>query len=162
MNLVLIARKEELLNKIADDIRTQFGVQVEVIIADFGMGGNIYKNIEDGLVGKDIGILVNNVGVAQDLKYFHHETEENIWNMINVNIGAMTLMTKMILPTMEAKKKGAIINVASAASYSPQPFLSMYSATKAYMDFLSRGTFYIHNMVIFHPTGLFRPTRLIL
>ena len=56
MNLVLIARKEELLNKIADDIRTQYGVQVEVIIADFGMGANIYKKIEDDLVGKDIGI----------------------------------------------------------------------------------------------------------
>merc|ERR1739848_762472 len=40
MNLVLIARKEELLNKIADDIRTQYGVQVEVIIAEFGMGAS--------------------------------------------------------------------------------------------------------------------------
>ena len=143
MNLVLIARKVELLNQIAEDIRTKYGVQVEVIIADFGHGATIYKNIEEGLANKDIGILVNNVGVAYDrIKYFHEESEEKIWNMINVNIGAMTLMTKMILPKMEEKKKGAIINVASVAAFAPQPLVTMYAATKAYVDFFSRGLSY--------------------
>ena len=65
------------------------------------------KDIEEGLDGKDIGILVNNVGVAYDeIQYFHNLSEEKILNMILVNIAAMTLMTKMILPKMEAKKKG--------------------------------------------------------
>ena len=143
MNLVLIARKVELLNKIAEEVRAKYGVQVEVIIADFGHGATIYKDIEEGLANKDIGILVNNVGVAYDrIKYFHEESEEKIWNMINVNIGAMTLMTKMILPKMEEKKKGAIINVASVAAFAPQPIVTMYSATKAYVDFFSRGLSY--------------------
>jgi len=143
MNLVLIARKVELLNQIAEDIRTKYGVQVEVIIADFGHGATIYKDIEEGLANKDIGILVNNVGVAYDrIKYFHEESEEKIWNMINVNIGAMSLMTKIILPKMESKKKGAIINVASVAAFAPQPLVTMYSATKAYVDFFSRGLSY--------------------
>ena len=62
------------------------------------------KDIEEGLEGKDIGILVNNVGVAYDeIQYFHTLSEEKILNMILVNIAAMTLMTKMILPKMEAK-----------------------------------------------------------
>ena len=143
MNVVLIARKAELLNKIANEIQTQYGVKAEVVIADFGLGANIYMNIEEGLEGKDIGILVNNVGVGIDkIKYFHEFSEEKLWNMINVNIAAMTLMTKMILPRMEAKKKGAIINVASVAGLAPQPLNSMYSATKAYVDFLSRGLAY--------------------
>jgi len=143
MNLVLIARKVELLNQIAEDIRAKYGVQIEVIIADFGHGATIYKNIEEGLANKDIGILVNNVGVAYDrIKYFHEESEEKLWNMINVNVGAMTLMTKMILPKMEEKKKGAIINVASVAAFAPQPLVTMYSATKAYVDFFSRGLSY--------------------
>ena len=73
---------------------------------------------------KDIGILVNNVGVAYDqLKYFHQDSEANMWNMINVNIGAMTLMNKMILPKMEIKKKGAIINIASVAAMGPQAWI---------------------------------------
>ena len=95
---------------------------------------------------KDIGILVNNVGVAYDkLKHFHEDSEESMWNMINVNIGSMTMMTKMILPKMETKKKGAIINIASIAAIGPQPFMAMYSATKAYVDFLSRGLAYEYN-----------------
>jgi len=143
MNLVLIARKVELLNKIADEIMSQYKVKVEVIIADFGAGPSIYKNIEDSLLNKDIGVLVNNVGVANNgVKYFDEDSEDKMWNMINVNIGAMTIMSKMILPRMEERKKGAIINVASIASFGPQPFISMYSATKAYVDFLSRGLHY--------------------
>ena len=52
MNLVLIARKANLLNEIADDIKSKYGVEVDVIIADFGKGNDIYKNIEERLVGK--------------------------------------------------------------------------------------------------------------
>ena len=52
MNLVLIARKANLLNEIADDIKSKYGVEVNVIIADFGKGSDIYKNIEESLVGK--------------------------------------------------------------------------------------------------------------
>ena len=140
MNLVLIARKAELLNKIADELRSKHGVQVEVIIADFGKGPSVYKSIEEGLACKNIGILVNNVGVASDgMRYFHEAPEETLWNMVNVNIASMTIMCKMILPRMEAQKKGAIINVASVASFAPNPFLTQYSATKAYVSFFTRG-----------------------
>ena len=52
MNLVLIARKSNLLNEIADDMKSKYGVEVNVIIADFGKGNDIYKNIEESLVGK--------------------------------------------------------------------------------------------------------------
>ena len=144
MNLVLVARKADLLNEIADDIRSKYRVKVDVIIADFGQGTIIYKNIEEGLTDKDIGILVNNVGVAYDgLNYFHEDSDENMWNMINVNICSMTIMTKMVLPGMLRKKRGAIINMSSVVAMGPQPFMTMYSATKAYVDFFSRGTVYI-------------------
>ena len=67
------------------------------------------------LEGKDIGILVNNVGVSYDeIQYFHTLSEEKILNMILVNIAAMTLMTKMVLPKMEEKKKGKIMFVRMA------------------------------------------------
>ena len=145
MNLVLIARKAELLNNIALEIRSQYDVQVEVIIADFGVGPSIYKTIEENIEGKNIGILVNNVGVANNgVNYFHDASEESMWNMINVNMTSMTMMCKMILPRMEAQKKGAIINIASVASFGPQPLLTQYSASKAYASFLSTGKSKIH------------------
>ena len=59
--------------------------------------------------------------------------------MIQVNINAATMMTQMVLPLMEKKKKGAIINLASVSGLSPQPLQTVYAATKAYMDFFSRG-----------------------
>ena len=51
MNLILIARKVDLLNEIANDIKKQYGVQVEVIVADFGLGSSIYKRIEEVIAG---------------------------------------------------------------------------------------------------------------
>jgi len=52
-----------------------------------------YKDIENGLNGKDIGVLVNNVGVASGgLQYFHEASEENMWNMMNVNMASATMM----------------------------------------------------------------------
>ena len=130
MNLVLVARKADLLNEIADDIRSKYSVKVDVIIADFGKGIDIYTNIEESLAEKDIGILVNNVGVAPDgLNYFHKESEENMWNMINVNICSMTMMTKMILPGMIRNKRGAIINLSSFGGLAPSPFMTMVSVS---------------------------------
>ena len=129
MNLVLVARKADLLNEIADDIRSKYSVKVDVIIADFGQGTIIYKNIEEGLTDKDIGILVNNVGVAGAVKYFHEDSEENMRNMINVNICSMTMMTKMILPGMIRNKRGAIINLSSIGGIAPSPLMTMVSVS---------------------------------
>ena len=82
------------------------------------------------ITGKDIGILVNNVGVAYDgLNYFHEDSEENMRNMINVNICSMTMMTKMILPGMIRNKRGAIINLSSIGGLAPSPFMTMVSVS---------------------------------
>ena len=82
------------------------------------------------LYDKDIGILVNNVGVAYDrLNYFHEFSEENMWNMINVNVCSMTMMTKMILPGMIRNKRGAIINLSSLGGLAPSPFMTMVSVS---------------------------------
>jgi 17beta-estradiol 17-dehydrogenase / very-long-chain 3-oxoacyl-CoA reductase len=65
-----------------------------------------------------------------------------LWNLVNVNVAAATQMMRIVLPKMEAKKKGAIINLASSAALSPQPLVQVYTATKAYMDFLSEALSY--------------------
>lgn len=143
MNLILIARKADLLKTIAKDIEAKHNIQVEIIIADFTDDGNTnYENIENGLKNKDIGILVNNVGVNYAPGHFTNAGWQDVSNMIKVNVTSLTLMTKIVLPMMESKKKGAIINIASIAALGPQPFITEYSATKAYNDFFSRGLDY--------------------
>ena len=88
-------------------------------------------------------MVVNNVGTnypnerpefltqIPDLKSF-------IMNMINVNIVACTRITAMVLPDMEQRKRGVIINLSSFSALLPTPLLTLYSATKVYVDFMSR------------------------
>ena len=61
-----------------------------------------------------------------------------IWQLINVNVGAVTFMTRAILPGMLKRKRGAIINLSSYSGLYPVGLLSVYSATKSYVDHFSR------------------------
>lgn len=53
-----------------------------------------------------------------------------LWDLLNVNIGATLLMTRMILPQMQKRQKGAIVNVASGSELQPLPLMSVYAASK--------------------------------
>lgn len=141
LNLILIGRQLSKLQQIAQDFQSEYKIMVDIIEADFTKSTKqLSKVIKNGLEGKDIGILVNNVGVILPFPTYFNEMYEDQWQqMIQVNIGAATLMTHIVLPKLEAKKKGAIINLASVSGCSPQPLQSVYAATKAYMDFFSRG-----------------------
>jgi len=89
-----------------------------------------------------IDVLINNVGITyQYVEYFNKipNSLELITNIININIVSCTRLIHMILPQMEAKRRGVIINISSASGAYPSPLLSVYSASKVYMDFLSRG-----------------------
>ena len=88
-----------------------------------------------------IKILVNNVGVCYERpEYFLDLPNLNqfIMKMINVNIITMTRMIAMVMPRMVSHKTGFIINLSSSSAHTPVPLLSLYSATKAYMDHFSR------------------------
>ena len=74
MNLVLIGRGLEKLQEIANDLQSTYQVKIDVIEADFARAGqSIYEAIEAGLDNKDIGILVNNVGVILPHPMYFHE-----------------------------------------------------------------------------------------
>ena len=69
--------------------------------------------------------------------YFEEMTSDEIWNIINVNIGATTLMTKMVIENMKKEGKGAIVNVSSGSDSVPLPFMSVYAASKAFVKSFS-------------------------
>ena len=101
---------------------------------------DVFKPIEAAIVDKDVGVLVNNVGVITDHpKYFSEMEYREIWSHINVNVAAATIISRIVLPDMERNGRGAIINLASSAAYLPLPFNVAYAATKAYMDYFSLG-----------------------
>ncbi|CAL4107260.1 unnamed protein product, partial [Meganyctiphanes norvegica] len=139
MNVVLIARNKEKLDKVAQDIRTEYGIETLVVIADFAKGQSIYGHIAKELEGKDIGVLVNNVGViGQLMTLFCDWEEKNIWDIINVNIGNVPAVTKIVLPGMLQRKRGIIINLASIVSLMPHPRSAIYTASKAFIDFFTQ------------------------
>lgn len=131
VNVILISWNKEQLDAVARDIADTYKVETVVIVADFRKGREIYPVIEKGLMGKEIGILVNNVSVFYDRPdYFTNLTQDKIWEIVNINIGATTMMTHILLPEMVDRRKGAIVNIASLSCCQPTPLMSAYSASK--------------------------------
>jgi len=69
--------------------------------------------------------------------YITEVPESTVWDLVNVNVGATTHMTKLVLPGMQKRKRGAIVNVSSSAELQPMPLLAVYAATKVNSPFFS-------------------------
>jgi len=140
VSLFLISRSPDKLKTVADEFSQKYRkIEVRYHAADFSRGHAIYPDIEKTLAGLEIGILVNNVGASYDYpEYFLDVPQEKIDYLLNLNIVSVNQMTKVVLPRMVARQKGAIINVSSASGAFPAPLLAVYAGTKAYVDFFSR------------------------
>ncbi|XP_031420933.1 very-long-chain 3-oxoacyl-CoA reductase-A isoform X2 [Clupea harengus] len=139
--LMLISRSQEKLDDVSQSLESQYKVETKTIAVDFG-GTEIYTKIEEGLEGLEIGLLVNNVGISYPYPEFYlniPDLNNFIYTMINVNIMSVCQMTRLVLPRMVERSKGVILNISSASGMYPVPLLTIYSATKAFVDFFSRG-----------------------
>nr|XP_054588788.1 very-long-chain 3-oxoacyl-CoA reductase-A isoform X1 [Nothobranchius furzeri] len=184
--MMLISRSQDKLDDVAKSIEEQFKVETRTIAVDFGKT-DIYRKIEAGLTGLEIGVLVNNVGVSYpypeyylhipDLEHVSCPSEKDLDEIsaflsnetgvtgdvcvsvhhkyhqcqhdLRVPMSRLfpkqrwttpTLsMTRLVLPRMVDRSKGVILNISSASGMYPVPLLTVYSATKAFVDFFSRG-----------------------
>uniref|UniRef100_A0A8C5FDL9 3-ketoacyl-CoA reductase n=1 Tax=Gadus morhua TaxID=8049 RepID=A0A8C5FDL9_GADMO len=137
----IINVNEVILKNIFIAKKHQFKVETRTIAVDFGRS-DIYEKIDAGLAGLEIGVLVNNVGVSYSYpEYYLHipDLDNFITYMINVNITSVCQMTRLVLPRMAERSKGVILNISSASGMYPVPLLTVYSASKAFVDFFSRG-----------------------
>ena len=112
------------------------------VSVDFSHGAQIYDNLRNQLKHLDIGILVNNVGRMYDYPNdFNEISEDLLWGMININIGAVTMMSRIVIPLMKVNRRGLIVNISSGCESQPMPLSAVYGATKSYTRSLTLGNY---------------------
>ena len=132
-HLILVSRNAERLEQEAEDLRTRFGVTVHVFPEDLERSEarlDLFARIQkSGLV---VDVLVNNAGLAH-YEPFDEASFEATRAMLDLNVQALTHLTRLFLPGMLERRSGGILNVASTAGFQPLPNLSVYAATKAFV-----------------------------
>ncbi|XP_056887964.1 17-beta-hydroxysteroid dehydrogenase type 3 isoform X1 [Takifugu flavidus] len=142
MNVVIMSRNKETLDQVAAEITDTTGRNVKVIVTDF-VKENVFGEIEDQLRDLNIGVLVNNVGILPNYipsKFLDSkELDQDVTRVINCNVRTVVKMCKMILPGMENRGKGLILNVSSGIASIPFPMYTLYAASKVFVERFSQG-----------------------
>lgn len=134
-NLILVARSKDTLDTLAKELESTHSIHVQVIALDLSAvdaTATLMKSITD----TPIDLLVNNAGFG-DFGLFQDADPIRTRQMIDLNVGALTDLTRAILPQMIERKHCRILNVASTAAFQPGPLMAVYYATKAYVLSLS-------------------------
>ncbi|MHB8898571.1 MAG: SDR family NAD(P)-dependent oxidoreductase [Thermoguttaceae bacterium] len=136
-NLVLVARRENRLKALADELSAGFGVSVETVCVDLADEVAVERLAE--MIGNrhDIELLVNNAGFGVQGRFHEASIQKNL-AMIRVHVVATVRLTHAVLPQMVARNRGAVVNVSSLASFFTAPGAVSYCATKAYLNSFSQ------------------------
>lgn len=138
LNVVLVGRCLEKLEELAEDMKNNCGVDTKIVEVDLAEGQSAYAKVAKAAEGLELAVVVNNAGVSYDHpEYFEKVTEEDISNILQVNVAAVTGIARALLPQMMERRKGVLINIGSLASMMPGHYLTIYTASKAYVDKLS-------------------------
>jgi hypothetical protein len=130
-DLVLVARNKKKL----DNIKSKLNGNVEIIAMDLGNYDNCFKLYK---MVKDVDILINNAGFGLFGEFSDTSIVKEI-DMIDINIRAVHILTKLYLNDMLKRDSGRILNVASIAGFMPGPLMDTYYASKNYVVRLSQG-----------------------
>lgn len=132
-DIALVARRRDTLEAAAGQLEGKFDIRAHVFAADLRRA-DAPEQIFDFLHNENIPIevLVNNAGFGLGGEFSETELSREL-EMIQVNIGALTHLTKLFLPPMVRRRSGRILNVASTAAFQPGPLMAVYYATKAYV-----------------------------
>jgi len=136
-NLLLVARSSNRLQEITDEIKTQFGVEVTPFAKDL-FEANAAKELYESIaqMGVNVNILINDAGQGEWGKFVEIDLERSL-EIIQLNISSLVALTKYFATDMVARGEGRILNVGSEAGTVPAPLLSVYSATKAFVNSFS-------------------------
>lgn len=132
-----MARRRDLLEKLATDFASKYGVKCLVIAADLSISQDIEKVIEE-TKNLDVGLLINAAGFGTSGKFVDISVAEEI-SMLDVNCRAVLLLTHYFANVFRSKKRGGIILFSSIVAFQGVPLSANYAATKAYIQTFAEG-----------------------
>src|SRR5947199_5605856 len=115
LNLALVARRADRLEKLADELGRRHGVRTRVIAQDLGADGAA-ERVAEAVRDLDVGVLINNAGFSAAGRFERVPREKHV-EMIRVNCVAVAALTHVFLPPMKSRGRGSIIIFASAAAH---------------------------------------------
>jgi len=132
VHLVLTARRLDRLEELGRTLAGKYGVQTEVFAADLTLADAPAKILEfTAQRGIEIDLLINNAGFGQYGELPQVETNR-LLHMVQVNCTAIVHLTRLFVPGMVQRRRGAVLIVASTAAFQAVPYISTYAATKAF------------------------------
>ena len=135
-DLILVARRLDRLEELARDLKSKHGVAVDVIPADLSTSEGMAKVESRIAASPTLDLLVNNAGYGGKTGFVKGGTDDHL-DMVRVHVEATVRLTKAALPGMIDRGRGAVINVASVAAFSPFSG-AMYSGTKSFLVMFSQ------------------------
>ncbi|CAN6214197.1 unnamed protein product [Urochloa humidicola] len=152
LNVVLVGRDPAKLRDISDTIAEAHGhggVQTKTVVFDLSLvstpeGDEAMRRLREAVEGLEMGVLVNNAGVAKPCAAYLHEFDVEAWmRMVRVNLWALTEVAAAVIPGMVARGRGAVVNIGSGSTEAiPSfPLYTIYAATKRYVAQFSRSLY---------------------
>lgn len=135
-NLILVARRRDRLEEIKEKLTDTFGVKIKLICLDLSKTANC-KKLYEKVRRVNIDILINNAGFGLFGKFIQTDLDREL-EMINVNIKAVHILTKLFLRDFAHRNYGYILNVSSIAGFMAGPLMATYYASKNYVLQLTR------------------------
>lgn len=136
-DLIIVARSEDKLQALKNELESAHKIKVEIAVKDLSQanaGEELYNDIKER--GLEVDILINNAGFG-GIGNFHEREWKSDLEMMNLNMIALTTLTRLFLNDFTAKNQGKILNVSSTASLMPGPRQAVYYATKAFVTSFS-------------------------
>jgi uncharacterized protein len=132
-DLVLVARRFDLLEKLSRSLCEKYSVVCTPIEKDLGLPDSPPQLYEECMRrGLEIDVLVNNAGFGLNDSFVRADIDRQL-AMVKVNISALLHLTHLFLPQMIERRRGGVLNVGSTTAFQPGPFMAVYYASKAFV-----------------------------
>ena len=132
-NLVLVARREERLRKLAEELTAAHGIETHVVAADLMKEEDVSRVVEESIGGRDLYAAILNAGVTH-FGHHHELSWADFQNMLSLNVSSVVQLTTLLLPYLEERREdGGIMIISSLAGLTPVAYQTAYSATKAFL-----------------------------